>query len=136
MRLVHQAEDDLWLGAVLFRQLFPNVGELSVGRSTLADDPSVPTSIVVEVEDGVGALAQGVLDQLVIGSEPGSAQGSTELSTDGGVPAEGESEDVGAALDKVVDLRGSRVGGGHRVDIVACDRGVGCQSPTSSGVVL
>jgi hypothetical protein len=121
VRFVHQPKDDLSVRAVLLGQLFPDASQLSVGRSTLSDDPAVPSSIVVQVEDGVSALGEGVLDELVVSGEPGRVEGPAELTTDGGVPAKGKSEDVGAVLDKVVDLRGGRVGAGHRIDVVACE---------------
>lgn len=119
VRFVHQPKDDFGVRAVLLGQLFPDASQLSVGRSTLSDDSAVPTSIVVEVEDGVSALGEGVLDELVVSGKPGRVEGPAELTTDGGVPAKGKSEDVGSVLDKVVDLRGGRVGAGHRIDVVA-----------------
>ena len=125
MRLVHQPEHDFRLPSVLFGQLGPNAGELSIGRSTLTDNRPVPSGIVVEVQDGISSLAQDVLNELVVLSEPRGIEVSAQGTPDSGVPAKGKSEDVGSVLAKVIDLGFGGVGSGQRVGIVARVTSVG-----------
>ena len=47
MRLVHDAEDDTLVGAVLLRELRPETLELSVGGAALGNDGTVPAGVVV-----------------------------------------------------------------------------------------
>lgn len=47
MRLVHDAEDDAGVAAVLLRKLRPDALELSIGGATLRDDAAIPAGIVV-----------------------------------------------------------------------------------------
>ena len=47
MRLVHDAENDTLVGAVLLRELRPETLELSVGGAALGDDGTVPAGVVV-----------------------------------------------------------------------------------------
>ncbi len=51
VRLVHEAENDAGRAGILGRQLAPEAGELSVSRSALPDDATVPACIVVDVDD-------------------------------------------------------------------------------------
>ena len=125
MRLVHQPEHDLGLPRILLGQLGPNASELSIGRSALTDNPTVPSSVVVEVQDGISSLAQDVLNELVVLSEPRGVEVPAQGATDGRVPAKGKSEDVGSVLAKVVDLGLGGVGGGQWVDVVARVASVG-----------
>ncbi len=47
MGLVHDAEYDSSVGAILLGKLSPNALELSISGTTLRDDAIVPSSIVV-----------------------------------------------------------------------------------------
>jgi hypothetical protein len=119
MRFVHQTEHDFRFRFILDGQLCPDVGELSVGRSTLSDDRTVPTTIVVQVQDGISTFAQDVLNELVVLGEPRSADGTSERTSNGRVPTERKSVHVGTVLAKVSDLGFGRVRGGQRVGVVA-----------------
>lgn len=66
MRLIHDAEDNLAVVPVVFRQLDPQARKLLVCRPTLANDGVVPASIVVHVEDTVGAGIQARLHEAVV----------------------------------------------------------------------
>ena len=45
MGLIHNSEDNLGVTFVLGSKLAPDVGELSIGWTSLAYNPSVPTGI-------------------------------------------------------------------------------------------
>ena len=47
MRLVHDAEDDTLVGAVLLRELRPKALELCVGGAALGNDGTVPAGVVM-----------------------------------------------------------------------------------------
>ena len=57
MRLVHDAEDDTLVGAVLLRELRPEALELSVGGTALGNDGTVPAGVVVLSSVSVSACA-------------------------------------------------------------------------------
>lgn len=105
---VHQTHDDLCVTGVLRCQLTPQIGEVVVGRpSALANDGSIPASVVVNVYDAVCTGFQAPLDQLVVSAQVAGVQGCSE-----GVlkilPGDGETEDVELVdLGKVGHLTGA-----------------------------
>lgn len=51
MWLIHNAEGNLGLTAILLRQLLPDVCQLRIGRASLSNDRSIPTRIVMDIEN-------------------------------------------------------------------------------------
>lgn len=106
MWLVHDAKSDLAAAAVLLGQLSPDACELGVGRTTLADDLTVPSSVIVEVEDAeLGARVQAALNEAIILCKVGRVKSAAEDIVDEKLPADRQTEGVKlVVLDKVVHL--------------------------------
>jgi len=73
MGFVHDTKSNLGLVAILLSQLLPNVRQLRVGWSTLSNDLTVPSSVVVDVQNTQGsARVQTSLYKAVVLLEIGS----------------------------------------------------------------
>ena len=108
VRLVHDAEDDVGLRCVFLGELGPEVGELVVGRSALADDAAVPSGVVVHVDDAERAGRKARLHDLVVGTEEVCVQRASEVVVDEVLPSDRNAEEVELViLGKVLHLRGS-----------------------------
>jgi hypothetical protein len=106
MRFVHDTKGDLGLAAILGCQLLPNVRQLRVGRSTLADNTTVPSSVVVEIQNTQRCTrAQASLYKTVVLLEVGLVQSCTKLVVEQELPANWQTESVKTVvLDEVVHL--------------------------------
>jgi hypothetical protein len=94
VRLVHQTECDVLLGLVLRGNLRPDIGELGVGGSTLTDDRTVPSGVVVQVDDAKRTGCQTTLDQLIVSSQDGCIKSAAKLVLDEVLPADGQAVGV------------------------------------------
>jgi hypothetical protein len=130
MWLVHDAEDDTLLVLVLGCELAPDVGELLVGRATLADDSTVPPGVVVQVDDDVrlGALGERELHGLVIPSEEALGDGTANRRLHK-LPGEGDTEDIHTLASEVGELSS------WRFDASAGDRTIGVDAEVVAGHV-
>ena len=108
VRLVHQAEDDVALRGVFLSELAPEVGELVVRDSALADDAAVPTGVIVHVEDAEGPGCETRLHDLVVGAEEAFVQRTSKDVVDEILPSDGKAKEVERViLRKMLHLRGS-----------------------------
>lgn len=94
-RLIHQTKSDPGVSLVLRGNLRPEARELSIGRTSLTNNGTVPTSIVVNVNDAkCGASVQAALNLPVIGGEVVGVESTTEIVVEQELPADGDSECV------------------------------------------
>ena len=105
-RLVHQAKGDLVVALVLRRNLRPKASELGVRRSSLANDPTVPTGVVVDVNDAkCSAGVQATLDLLVVRGPIVGVQCASEVVVEQELPSDRNAEGVQAVVfSKVLHL--------------------------------
>ena len=94
MRLIHNAKNNLPVVPVVFRQLNPQACELLVGGTALPDDGVVPSSIVVHVQDAVGAGLEARLHEAIVLLEDCLVERAAEVEVDEILPADGKAEDV------------------------------------------
>ena len=66
MRLVNKAKDHSALRSIFGSQLAPQICKLIVRWATLADDASVPSGVIVDVNDTVAASSQAPLNKHVV----------------------------------------------------------------------
>lgn len=109
--LIHETKHDLLLACVFCRQLSPQVHELIICRSTLADDLTIPAGIyntvrwdaivhlrshltVVDVNHTSCPSSQAPLNKLIILPKVGSIKCATKLIVDEPLPANWKAEDV------------------------------------------
>jgi hypothetical protein len=106
MWFIHDTEDNLGLAAVLLRKLSPYVRQLRVRWSTLTNNCSIPSSIVVDIEDAQRCTrVQASLYEAIVLCEVVPIQSTAELVVEQELPAHGETESVERViLDKVVHL--------------------------------
>jgi len=106
MGLVHDTEGNLGFLAVLLCQLLPYVCQLRIGRSTLANNLAVPSSIVVNVEDTQRRTrAQAPFHEAIVLGEVVGVQLATELIVEQKLPADGKTESIErVVLDEVIHL--------------------------------
>lgn len=114
--LVHETEGDLWLGSVLGGQLRPERGELGVSDTStaLADNVSVPATVVVDVDDAEIGDSQARGHESIVSGKVGGVEGTTKAVVKEVLPSNGKTEGVEASVsDKVLHLActsGTRVG--------------------------
>jgi len=88
-RLVHQTKGYLVVALVLRRNLRPKTGELGVGRASLAYDGTVPTSIVVDVNNAKrGTGVQATLDLSIVGLPVVGIECTTKVVVEKELPAD------------------------------------------------
>lgn len=106
VRLVHDAENDALVAAILLSELSPDALELGVGGTTLSNDAPVPARVVVQVDDDedVGTGVQGGLDGLVIARQETLADGTAEGRSHE-LPGERNTIQVRALRREVGELR-------------------------------
>jgi hypothetical protein len=106
MWFIHDTEDNLGLAAVLLRKLSPYIRQLRIRRPTLTNNSSIPSSIVVNIEDTQRRTGvQAPLDEAIVLCEVVPVQGTTELVVEQELPAHRKTENVErVVLDKVVHL--------------------------------
>lgn len=107
MRLVHDTEDDPGLVGILCGQLGPDACVLGSSWSTLVDDSTVPSGIVVEINDDICAGGKALLHGGIVLRE----EAGIDCSTEGGChlhPSERNAEQVDALACKVLELRRRR----------------------------
>jgi hypothetical protein len=106
MRLVHNAEGDLGLAAILLRQLLPDVCQLRIGRSSLSNNRSVPTCIVVDIENAQRCTrVETALDQAVVLTKVIAVQCTAKIVVEQELPAYWQTESVKSIIfDEVVHL--------------------------------
>jgi hypothetical protein len=104
--LVHQAKGNSGVALVLGRDLRPKAGELGVCRSALANDSTVPTGIVVDVDNAKRSTGvQAALDQLVVRGPVVGVEGAAEVVVEQVLPSDRKAEGVQAVvLDEMLDL--------------------------------
>lgn len=110
MRFVHDAKDDFRVVLVFRSELRPQAGELLVGGSALGDDSSVPSGVVVHVEDDewVARLPESRLNGSIISRE----ELRIDCATNGGchqLPRKGNSEYIHALCSEVRELTRWRI---------------------------
>jgi len=87
-RLIHQTKGDLVVALVLRRDLRPKACELGVSGTTLTHDGTVPTSIVVDVNNAKrGTGVQATLDLSVVGGPVGGIEGTTKVVVEKELPS-------------------------------------------------
>ena len=86
MRLVHEAKDDLVIVGVLLGQANPEIDEVLVGRTALADDATVPAAKVVDVNHAVGARVEAGLHEKVKVAKVGVVELAADLVIDNVLP--------------------------------------------------
>lgn len=123
MGLVHQAEHNVLLRLVLGSKLRPDIGELGVGGTALADDGAVPARVVVQVENAGRACGKTALNQLVVRGEESCVKGSAERVLDHVLPAEGQTEDVQLVVASEVLHLGNTAGSGVYEAVVRASTG-------------
>jgi len=94
MRLIHDAKDDLSVVSVVLRQLNPQACELLVCWAALADDRVIPASIVVHVQDTVGAGLQARLHEAIVLLEDCLVERAAQVEVDEILPADGKAKDI------------------------------------------
>lgn len=105
MRLVHQAEEEFAVAPVLGGKLRPEIHVLRNGRATLADDLSIPASIIVNINDARCTGSQASLDQLIILPGVCRIQLPSKLVVEQVLPADRQSEEVEIViLDEMLHL--------------------------------
>lgn len=105
MRLVHDAEDDLALALVFGRQCCPKGDELRIRWTTLSNDGTIPTGVVVNVNDTVSAQGQTALHQSVILAKVVRVQRATKVISNEELPSRRQAENVeGIIVDEVPHL--------------------------------
>lgn len=108
VRLVHYAEDDVFLRGVLLGELGPEIAKLVVRWSALADDAAVPAGIVVHVEDAEGAGGETRFHEFVVGAEKALVQRTSKVVVDEVLPSDGKAKDIELVIrHKVLHLRRS-----------------------------
>lgn len=113
MRFVHDTKDDICVIRVLGRQGHPQSRKLVIGRTTLANDAAVPTGVVVDVEDALGARVETARHEGVVLAEIGRVQIAAHDIVGEVLPAHGNSKYVEVVVTgKVLHLGGAR--GGER----------------------
>ena len=65
MGLVHETKNDVWLIGIPLSKLGPEVSKLIIRGTTLANDASIPTSVVVDIEDTFSSRVEAGLHHLV-----------------------------------------------------------------------
>lgn len=110
---VHEAKGDLVVVLVLSCDLRPETRKLGVGRTTLANDRTVPTSIIVNVNNAKrGASVQAALNLLIIGRKVVGVKVAAEVVVEEILPSYGESESVQAVIvDEVLHLIDAKLTG-------------------------
>ena len=105
-RLVHQTKGNLAVPLVLRRNLRPKASELSVRRTALTNDRTVPTGVVVDVNDAkCSAGVQAALDQLVVRGPVVGVKGAAEVVVDQELPSDRNAEGVQTVVsDEVLYL--------------------------------
>ena len=105
MRLVHDAKDDLALSLVDVGQLRPDASKLLICRSTLTDNATIPSCIVVDINDARGSGVQADLDKSVVLSKVVGVERASKSVIGEILPSDRETEDVQAiVLYEVVHL--------------------------------
>lgn len=100
MGFVHDTEDDLGVAGILCGQLRPEACVLGISWSTLVDDSTVPSSIVVEINDDIGASGKTLLYGCIVPRE----EARVDCSTKSGChlhPSEWNTEQVDALACKM-----------------------------------
>jgi hypothetical protein len=88
-RLIHQTEGDLVVALVLGRNLRPEAGELGVSGTTLTHDGTVPTSIIVDVDNAKrGTSVQATLNQSIVGLPVVGIEGATKIVVEKELPTD------------------------------------------------
>ena len=116
-RLVHQTKGNLAVPLVLRRNLRPKASELSVRRTALTNDRTVPTGVVVDVNDAkCSAGVQTALDQLVVRGPVVGVEGAAKVVVEQELPSDRKAEGVQAiVLDEMLDLVNADLPGIHNV---------------------
>ena len=87
-RLVHQTKRNLIVALVLRRDLRPKTGELGVSGTTLTHDGTVPTSIIVDINNAkCSARVQAALDLSVVGLPVVGIEGATKVVVEEELPS-------------------------------------------------
>lgn len=87
-RLVHQTKCNLVVALVLGRDLRPKTGELGVSGTTLTHDGTVPTSIIVDINNAkCSARVQAALDLSVVGLPVVGIEGATKVVVEEELPS-------------------------------------------------
>ena len=104
--LVHQAKCDPAVALVLGRDLRPKAGELGVCRTALTNDRSVPTGVVVDVNDAKRSTGvQTSLDLSVVRGPIVGVERATKVVVEEVLPSDRNAEGVQAVVfDKVLHL--------------------------------
>ena len=86
-RLVHQTKRNLVVALVLCRNLGPKAGELGVSGTTLAYDGTVPTSVIVDINNAkCSASVQAALNLSVVGLPVVGIEGATKVVVEKELP--------------------------------------------------
>lgn len=87
-RLVHQTKCNLIVALVLRRDLRPKTGELGVSGTTLTHDGTVPTSIIVDINNAkCSARVQAALDLSVVGLPVVGIEGAPKVVVEEELPS-------------------------------------------------
>jgi hypothetical protein len=104
--LVHQTKGNSGVALVLGRDLRPKAGELGVCRSALSNNTTVPTGVVVDVDNAECSTGvQAALDQLVVRGPVVGVEGAAKVVVEQKLPSDWKAECVQAiVLDEMLDL--------------------------------
>ena len=72
MGLIDHAHDHIGFAGIVFHQLAPQTGKLIVRRPALPNNGTVPTSVVVDIDDTVRAGHQARFDKSIVLGEIGA----------------------------------------------------------------
>ena len=87
-RLVHQTKRNLIVALVLRRDLRPKTGELGVGGTTLTHDGTVPTSVIMDINNAeCSTRVQAALDLSVVGLPVVGIEGTTKVVVEKELPS-------------------------------------------------
>ena len=105
-RLIHQTKGDLVVTLVLCRDLRPKTSELCVCGPTLSYDRTVPTCVVVNVNNAkCGTGVQATLNLFIIGRPVAGIEGATKVIVQKELPSNWDPEGVKpVVVDKVLHL--------------------------------
>jgi len=105
MGFIHGTEDDPRLSRQPLRYLSPDIGKLGVRDivSALADDASVPTSIIVDIHDAVGSGGQAIVNEGTVLGPLGFVNRPAKFGSKI-LPSDGETEESHTLGSEVVHL--------------------------------
>jgi len=106
---IHEPEDNLLVVGVESRHFGPKIRKLGIRRATLTDNSSIPSSVIVDIDDDVGAKSKGSVHDTLVGRQRGLIQGTSQRWLNI-LPSERNSEYVETFIGEVGQLRDGRNG--------------------------